>query len=64
MTSHETKLYASSQGPKLGGSGDLVSRLSNGPYGARSGLLWGIDRGILTGLLSVPIFPEPAIGTW
>ena len=26
----------------LGGSGDLVSRLSNGPCGASYGLLWGL----------------------
>ena len=28
----------------LGCSGDLVSRLSNGPYGASYGLLWGLIR--------------------
>ena len=37
------------RGYVLGCSGDLVNRLSNGPYRASYGLLWGLC-GILNGL--------------
>ena len=48
----------------LGCSGDLVSRLRDGPYRASYGVVWGPVGGLLTGLTKSTDHPSRASGKY